>query len=87
MHHCVEDEIYKFHPKVKFGDETPNSKMDRYNAALKALAADQKFDLADFNAVTGKAKQSDYLSKDGVHLTPAGNKLLARRSSMSSRRG
>ncbi len=78
MHHCVETEIYKHHSRDKFGRETPNGKMDRYNAALRKLAAEQKVDLADFNAVANRAAQSKFLSADGVHLTPSGNKLLAK---------
>lgn len=77
LHHCVETEIYKVHSRDKFGQETPNCKMDRYNAALRKLAADQKIGLADFNAVTARVAQSEFLSKDGVHLSPSGNKLLA----------
>ncbi len=78
IHHCVESEVYKHHSRDKFGAETVNGKMDRYNAALRKLAADQKVALADFNAVTDRAKQSEFLSQDGVHLTPAGNRLLAK---------
>jgi lysophospholipase L1-like esterase len=78
MHHCVETEIYKHHSRDKFGQETPNRKMDRYNAALKKLAADQKVAVADFNAVTERVPQAEFLSQDGVHLIPSGNKLLAK---------
>lgn len=77
IHHCVEDKVYKHHPREKFGEETVNGKMDRYNAALKRLAAEEKADLADFNAVTDRTPQSEFLSRDGVHLTALGNKLLA----------
>jgi len=78
IHHCVEAEVYKHHSRDKFGDETVNAKMDRYNAALRKLAADQKIDLADFGAVAERTPQSEYLSSDGVHLTPSGNRLLAK---------
>lgn len=77
IHHCIEAEVYKHHPREKFGDETVNGKMDRYNAALQRLAADEKAALADFNAVTKRTPQSEFLSRDGVHLTASGNKLLA----------
>lgn len=77
IHHCVEAEVYKHHAREKFGTETVNAKMDRYNAALKKLAADQKIELADFGAVADRTPQSEFLSADGVHLTPAGNRLLA----------
>jgi acyl-CoA thioesterase-1 len=78
IHHCIEAEVYKHHPREKFGEETVNGKMDRYNAALKRLVAEEKADLADFNAVTDRTPQSEFLSKDGVHLTASGNKLLAK---------
>jgi len=77
MHHVVEDEVYKHHSRDKFGTETVNGKMDRYNAALMKLATEQKVDLADFSAVTAKLAPSEFLS-DGVHLTLSGNKLLAK---------
>lgn len=77
LHHCVEAEIYKHHSRDKFGQETVTEKMDRYNAALKRLAVDQKVSLADFNAAAERVPQSELLS-DGVHLTASGNKLLAK---------
>ncbi len=77
MHHCVETEIYKHHAREKFGDETPNTKMDRYNTALRTLAADQRIDLADYDALTRRRALHEYLSSDGVHLSAAGNRLLA----------
>jgi lysophospholipase L1-like esterase len=78
LHHCVETEIYKHHSRDKFGQETPNSKMDRYNAALRKLAVEQKIGLADFNARTDQVAQSEFLSQDGVHLSASGNRLLAK---------
>jgi len=77
IHHIIEEEDYKVTPREKFGAETPNSKMDRYNAALQQLAAEQKVPLADFRAATANVATSDILS-DGCHLTLAGNKLLAK---------
>jgi lysophospholipase L1-like esterase len=77
IHHVVEAEVYQHHPREKFGAETVNGKMDRYNAALRRLAADQKVALADFAAATDRMAPSEFLS-DGVHLTLAGNRLLAR---------
>ena len=76
IHHVIEEELYKHHSRDKFGDETVNGKMDRYNAALRKLAAEQKVDLADFRAVTDRVAPAEILS-DGVHLTTAGNRLLA----------
>ena len=77
MHHVIEEELYKHHSRDKFGAETVNGKMDRYNSALRKLAAEQKVDLADFSAATAKLAPSEFLS-DGVHLTVPGNKLLAK---------
>ena len=78
IHHVVEEKVYKFHSREKFEPETVNSKMDRYNAAIKKLAKELKVNLADFYAVTQKTPESNFLSNDGVHLTPSGNKLLAK---------
>ncbi len=78
IHHVVEEKVYKVHPRDKFAPETVNSKMDRYNAALKKLARETKVAVADFYAVTERTPQSEFLSDDGVHLTASGNKLLAR---------
>jgi lysophospholipase L1-like esterase len=78
IHHVVEEKVYASHPREKFTPETPNSKMDRYNAALKKLAAELGVAVADFNAVTGHTPQIEFLSNDGVHLTGSGNKLLAK---------
>lgn len=77
MHHVVEAEVYKHHPRDKFGAETVNGKMDRYNAALRTLAVEQKVAMADFAAITVRMAPSEFLS-DGVHLTLAGNQLLAK---------
>ena len=78
IHHVIEAEVYKHHSRDKFGAETVNGKMDRYNAALRKLAAEQRVALADFNAVTERLRPSDFLSEDGVHLALAGNRLLAK---------
>jgi lysophospholipase L1-like esterase len=78
IHHCVAEKVYKVHHREKFGKETVNEKMDRYNAALKKLAAERHVPVADFNAVTDQTPQSEFLSDDGVHLKPNGNRLLAK---------
>ncbi len=78
LHPVVDREVYKVHAQEKFGNETVTGKMDRYNTALRKLAAAQKVGLADFSAAAGRVPQSDFLSQDGVHLSPAGNRLLAR---------
>ncbi len=78
IHHIVEEKVFKVHTPDKFAPETPNSKMDRYNTALKKLAEELKVPVADFFAVTEKTPPSEFLSDDGVHLSPSGNKLLAK---------
>jgi acyl-CoA thioesterase-1 len=77
IHHVVEEKVYQHHPREKFGLETVNGKMNRYNVALKVLAKELGVEVADFNAVTDRTPQSEFLSDDGVHLTAGGNKLLA----------
>jgi lysophospholipase L1-like esterase len=78
IHHVVEEKVYTHHAREKFAPETVNGKMDRYNVALKKLAAELKVDVADFNAVTDHTPQVEFLSDDGVHLTASGNRLLAK---------
>jgi acyl-CoA thioesterase-1 len=78
IHHVVEEKVYKVHPRELFVPETINRKMERYNAALRKLVADLKVDVADFNAVTDRTPQPEFLSDDGVHLTASGNRLLAK---------
>lgn len=77
MHFVVENAVYQHHAREKFGAETVNGKMERYNTALRQLAAELQVALADFNAVTNSVTPAEFLSEDGVHLTPAGNALLA----------
>jgi lysophospholipase L1-like esterase len=76
-HHVVESVVYAHHSRDKFGKETVNEKIDRYNAALRKFAKDQEIGLADFGAAAKDVPPSDLLS-DGVHLTFLGNKLLAK---------
>jgi lysophospholipase L1-like esterase len=76
-HHVVESVVYAHHAREKFGKETVNEKMDRYNAALRRFAKDQGVGLADFAAASKDVAPSALLS-DGVHLTALGNKLLAK---------
>jgi lysophospholipase L1-like esterase len=76
-HHVVESVVYAHHPREKFGKETVNEKMDRYNAALRKFAKDQGIGLADF-AIASKDVAPSALLSDGVHLTFQGNQLLAK---------
>jgi lysophospholipase L1-like esterase len=76
-HHVVESVVYQHHPREKFGRETVNEKIDRYNSALRKFAREQNIGLADFAAASAHVAPSALLS-DGVHLTPQGNKLLAK---------
>ena len=77
IHRVDETVVYAHHPREKFGGETVNAKRKRYNAALRKLVLDRKEALADFDAVTESLADADFLG-DGVHLTLAGNRLLAK---------
>jgi lysophospholipase L1-like esterase len=77
MHKVNETVVYAHHAREKFGAETVNGKRERYNVALRRLVRDQKVALADFDAVTESIAEPEFMS-DGVHLTLAGNKLLAK---------
>lgn len=77
IHKVNEDVIYAHHPREKFGNETANGKRVRYNTALRHLIVTEGVALADFDSVTKSMPESEFIS-DGVHLTPAGNRLLAR---------
>jgi acyl-CoA thioesterase-1 len=90
IHHVTEAPLYRRHKKESYGSEGPNGKIDRYNKALRALATEKKVKLVDFGAAVdreGKAGKTEaaakkenhkIVSRDGVHLTPAGYALLAR---------
>lgn len=61
-----------------------NQKLVPYNAFLKTLAADKKCLLADLNAdmqaaiaKAGPDKKGNLLTRDGVHMNPAGNEMMA----------
>lgn len=69
------------------GEDQPNEnnqKLTAYNEFLRTLAREKKCLLADLNAdmqaaivAAGVAKQGTLLTTDGVHMNPAGNKLMA----------
>lgn len=67
------------------GEDQPNEnnqKLAAYNDFLRALAKDKKCLLADLNAdmqaaVKAAASKENLLTTDGVHMNPAGNKLMA----------
>lgn len=71
------------------GEDEPNErnqKLAPYNAFLRELAKEKKCLLADLNADMqaavkkaggGKDKKSRILTGDGVHMNPAGNKMMA----------
>jgi lysophospholipase L1-like esterase len=85
IHRVDEEPLLKRHKRESYGEEGPNGKLDRYNKALRALADQKKVPLADFAAAVAehdaKSPPPDpstrAVSRDGVHLTPTGNRLLA----------
>ncbi len=78
IHHLDLTKTNLFGRREPFPDETPGERVDRYNAAIRKLAADRKIPVADFEAATAKLKKEEFLSSDGCHLIPAGNQLLAK---------
>lgn len=80
IHSVKEEPLYKRHKKESYGTEGPNGKINRYNDAIRKLAAQKKVPLADWAKVVADAKQAgvDYVSSDGVHLTVEGSRALAK---------
>lgn len=90
IHAVDEKALLKRHKREVYGAEGPNARVARYNAAIRKLVEDQRVATADFAAVVKKDRQaarqgsqavpdrSTLVSPDGVHLTPAGNRALAR---------
>lgn len=78
IHHVLEEPLLKRHKRESYGDEGPNGKISRYNAAIRVLAKSDSVPLADFaTAVAQVLPGQNVISPDGVHLTAAGNRLLA----------
>ena len=79
IHHVHEEPLLKRHRRESYGDEGPNGKIDRYNAAIRSLAKSLSAPLADFSAAVAQreAAGASVVAPDGVHLTSAGNRLLA----------
>jgi lysophospholipase L1-like esterase len=78
VHACNEKELIKRHPASLFGTEGPNGKLKHYNDAIRGVATAKSVSLADFAAQTKNAPPDlKWLGPDGLHLTPAGYKLLA----------
>lgn len=77
IHHATEEPLLKRHKRESYGEEGPNGKIDRYNAAIRALAKSQKVPLADFAAIAD-SNRTELISADGVHLTPYGYRSLAK---------
>lgn len=79
IHAVKEEPLLKRHKRESYGAEGPNGKIDRYNAALRRLAGEKRVSLADFAAAVAQAERhgAAAVAPDGVHLTPAGNRLLA----------
>lgn len=60
------------------GSEAPNDLIDRYNQALRRVAQERQVAVADFVRVLDAAGGPTLtMSTDGLHLTAAGNRLLA----------
>lgn len=58
--------------------EAPNDLIDRYNRALLTVARERQVAVADFaQALDAAGGPTPALSTDGLHLTAAGNRLLA----------
>jgi lysophospholipase L1-like esterase len=77
IHHASEEPLLKRHKRESYGEEGPNGKINRYNAAIRTLAMNQKVLLADFAAVAD-SNRNERISADGVHLTPSGYRALAK---------
>jgi len=78
IQHVRTELLLKRHKRESYGDEGPNGKIDRYNAAIRHLAVQERVLLADFGESLDRAGGPTVaLSPDGVHLTPAGYRLLA----------
>lgn len=58
--------------------EAPNDLIDRYNRALLTVARERQVAVADFaQALDAAGGPTPVMSTDGLHLTAAGNRLLA----------
>jgi len=82
IHHVIEEPLLKRHKREAYGNEGPNGKIARYNAAIRMLAKEQNIPLADFAeavaAASREAPGTKIIRPDGVHLTAEGNRLLAK---------
>lgn len=66
------------HKASAYGDEGVNGKIDRYNSALLAMAHDRRLAVAGLTRALDEAGgPTEALSVDGVHLTPAGYRIMA----------
>ncbi len=78
IQHVQTDLLLKRHKRESYGDEGPNGKIDRYNAAIRRFAVQERVLLTDFGENLDRAGGPTVaLSPDGVHLTPAGYRILA----------
>ncbi|HWQ53217.1 MAG TPA: GDSL-type esterase/lipase family protein [Bryobacteraceae bacterium] len=78
IQHVNTERLLKRHKRESYGEEGPNGKIDRYNAAIRRLARVRQVGLADFASALDRAGgPTDTYTPDGVHLTPAGYELLA----------
>jgi len=73
----TETELYKRHKESFYADHGgANEKIKAYNKVIRKIAAEQKVPVADYYKAIEKADFA-VVSKDGVHPTPEGSRLLA----------
>lgn len=78
IHPCVTEKLMERHKPESYGEEGPNGKIDRYNAAIRELVKTKEVLLADFAVIAAASDPAiQWMGKDGVHLTPRGYQLLA----------
>jgi len=82
IHRVIEEPLLKRHKRESYGSEGPNGKIARYNAAIRKLTREKSVPLVDFAEVVAVASRdhpnTNIIWPDGVHLTPDGNRLLAK---------
>lgn len=79
IQHVNPDRLFERHARESYGEEGPNGKIDRYNAALRDLVRRRHVALADFCESFDRAGgPTPEHCPDGVHLSPTGYRILAR---------
>ena len=57
---------------------TPTEWLEQYCEAVRELAEEGNYDLVDIRKACDEYKPSEFLTDDGVHLGPVGNKVFAK---------